>query len=741
MNQLRILGAALAIVALSGCHKHHAKTIIEDDIAFTIDKTAAGVTLDDFSKDGTHFLKSDKNPPLFEATVGDVRSGTSIDIDAQSGWGEVSISRSKDQTVIKLAQPENSALPSTLAASIFIVNEGDALSWDLEIEGLGGNHSVLDVKFPQVALKATGDDHYFIPYRFGKIIDNPGQVNLDYGTNGSGAHFPDDPNPLMPDAGQYPKGWGATMQYMAYYNNSYGLYVGFHDPKANLKILTAKSANNSIVVGSTIPAPGRTRVGNDFDYPGVVELRPYTGDWYDAAQIYKDWVYHNADYRPPEQLTARARKLGEISVWGTQSIYDDVTNHGSTSVSLKENIDGFYNFIQSRNRGNGIIAGMHWTGAHGGINEHNMPQFYPSDITRELVAHANAKGMETMVYTNGYLYDLNIDHPDNTVPDFSAVEDYAARNEAGDLYTQSWKGKHYARMCPTQSGWVNILKNVHQSHLAPLRTTGVFIDQVTAASPVPCSNPNHGHPLGGGHYWRDGLKSLIETIRSVYPEDTFVVTEAVNDSLMDVVNGYETASRNYLIENQVPAIQVVYGGKVQFIGPAVGTGNYSNAQGLSAYALALGATPGYFYPHFRDSDVAKQIALRSQLKEYISFGEMMRPPKPKGDIPDITISRGNPDNSNYRAATISAIQAGAWKSRQDDSVALLFVNGQKQNGTSLSFAVDVLSTDYGLQGVLSLTKLTAENEETLGTVKGSFSIDANVPAGEAVAYILTELDE
>ena len=764
MNKVSNLIVLLPLLTLPSCGKHHARVVAGDErcdttdantlmvcndegATFALKKTATGIMLEDFSKDGIHFLDSGQTPPLFEAKLRDIRSGNDVEnnisVNAANGWQAVTISRNDNQTVIEFSHPDNNALPSSLVAKVVIANEGGALSWDLKMEGLGASHSVLDVQFPQLALKASGNDHYFIPYRFGKVIDNPGEVDLDYGENETGAFLPNDTNPLMRNAGEYPKGWGATMQYMAYYNDEYGIYIGFHDPKANLKTLRAKSASHAIVVGSTVPAPDKTRAGNDFDYPGVVEFRPYSGDWYDAAKIYRDWVYHNADYRPPAQPTARAQKLAEISVWGTQNVFGDVHDFHSTAASLKRDIDRFYRFTQSA----GVMAALQFTGAHGVSNEDNMPKFYPSNETRELAPHANGKGMATMVYSNGYLYSKEVDNPDDLVPDFSAVEDYAARDEHGNIYIQLWPvGDHqedFVRMCPTQTGWVNILKNIHQQYLAPLHTSGLFIDQVTAASPVPCFNTRHGHPLGGGHYWRDGLKSLIETLRSVYPEDTFIVTEAVNDSLMDLVNGYETASENYLIENQVPAVQAVYGGKVQFIGPAVGTGNYGNANlfGISAYVLALGSTPGYFYPYFADPHVGRQIALRSRLKEYVAYGEMMRPPKPKSDLPEITVRRKVPNRDEYRVATISAIQTGAWKSSRNNSVALLFVNGLSPNedGHSLSFGVDVSSADYGLEGDLTLSRVTADNEQALGVVKGVFPLSVTVPAGEAVAYVLTEL--
>ncbi len=41
---------------------------------------------------------------------------------------------------------------------------------------------------------------------------------------------------------------------------------------------------------------------------------------------------------------------------------------------------------------------------------------------------------------------------------------------------------------------------------------GVYIDQIAAAGYRACFDPAHNHTIGGGHYWVDGYKELLQEV-------------------------------------------------------------------------------------------------------------------------------------------------------------------------------------------------------------------------------------
>ena len=641
------------------------------------------------------------------------------ELSSHEGWGRVTTRKMGQGLQIVFTQPQENGLPENLKVTASIQVRDGVSDWDLAVTGLE-DHSLMDVSFPRFNIRADGDDHFFVPNRFGQVFDNPGSGMPEF-------------------KAIYPMGWGASMQYMAYYNSRYGLYFGSHDPKASLKTLTASGNLGSIAVNIENPAPNRTIAGNDWEFPGFFELAAYQGDWYDAALIYKGWVYEEADYRPPENRPVRAKNLGEISVWLRQNIYGDISS-GHTAKDLGDLLEPLKRELSTDDQP--VTLGIYWLSIHDDLNENNLPKLYPSDDTKYLVNRFEREGVPTMLYGNGYLYDMDISNSDMIVPGFGEAKRYSAKNRDGFLYTQRWNDHTFARMCPTQKGWRDILSRVHGKFVAPLGTAGIFLDQVTAATPVQCYDKDHGHPLGGGHYWRDGYKKLIEDVRSKYSPGTFVVSESVNDSLMDTVDGYEAQNRRFLINNQVPAIQVVYGGKVQFIGPTSAAGSYQNGVssedlfGMSAYAFALGATQGYFYPELLQNQPALQYVrklarLREKLKSFIAFGEMERPINLRGTVPEITIGRGV--GETRVEIDIPAIQAGVWRSEDKDSVVFVYVNGQTPGNAPISFSPEINFSEYGLTGQFSIKRVREDGETSIEELPNQITL----PSADAVAFIVT----
>ncbi len=710
-------------LVFSGCHnsnkqkKEKEKEPITENGNLKIDlhKNDSGIIIDKIKVQEQNVLQ--KASPLFTLYLRQL-DAQNVKISSIQGWKEVQLHQQSAKIEAIFAHPIDKTLPSSLKVRATLNIHGGKSNWDLHVEGIGNQHSLMDVNFPQIELKATKEDHFFVPWRLGKVFDTPLH----------GMHFEE----------IYPMGWGATMQYMSYYNNNYGIYFGLHDSKASMKILKANSKDNSVEISVNTPIPNRTRVGNDWDFPGVFELDLYHGDWFDAAQIYKNWVYQYADYSPLKRSEQSAKNLAKVPLWFTQNLYNDIQNYNTEH--LKKYITDAINTLKTETKPVEITPGMYWLGAHGVPNEANMPQFYPSNETKSLVPQIRKNHAHTMVYTNAYLYDMNINQPDADVPAFENIRGAAVKKDDGSLYTQKWIGRSFARMCPTQKSWQDILIGVHRKYLTPLHTEGVFLDQVTASIPVQCYDTSHGHPLGGGHYWRDGYKTLIGSIRNLYPKGTYIISEAVNDSLMDLVDGYETVISRYIFTGEVPAIQAVYGGKAQFIGPSVGTNNYNKKDlyGISAWLFAMGSVQGYYYPHINNNKtaftyIAKLAGLRTKFSDYMVNGTMQKRVPIHGNIPQITIHRGDANMS------IPAIQSSVWQKNGSKSILLVFLNAQEPGTTPISFSFHFDAKKYGLEGAFSVTKVTLNSKEEVLEESGNFDHDIVLSGADVATYIINEL--
>ena len=85
----------------------------------------------------------------------------------------------------------------------------------------------------------------------------------------------------------YPGQWAAT-QLMAYYNDLGGLYVACDDATGLPKFIDPLLEDDGVIMGLG-HYPG-TRGPNEAKLPYNVVLGTFHGDWYAAAEIYRDWA-------------------------------------------------------------------------------------------------------------------------------------------------------------------------------------------------------------------------------------------------------------------------------------------------------------------------------------------------------------------------------------------------------------------------------------------------------------------
>ena len=85
----------------------------------------------------------------------------------------------------------------------------------------------------------------------------------------------------------YPGQWIST-QLMAYYNDAGGLYVACDDAQGLPKFLDPLMEKDGVMMGLG-HYPG-TRGPGETKLPYNVVLGTFHGDWYAAAEIYRDWA-------------------------------------------------------------------------------------------------------------------------------------------------------------------------------------------------------------------------------------------------------------------------------------------------------------------------------------------------------------------------------------------------------------------------------------------------------------------
>ncbi len=685
-----------------------------NELQVALQDNGNGYELSDITHNGESILES--HSYLFYLYLTDINTGTETRISATTGWGQVDITNDPSHCHLHFSQPDNVNLPAGLNVDFDLNVDNGVSSWHLAVNGVGDNHTLTRVNFPKFKLKIQANDHFFVPKFSGLMFPNPLAENINFDLT-------------------YPRGrLGASMPFAAYINAINSVYLGFHDPTASLKNLVIQAENNYVKYYGKHNIPNKTLPDNDWTMPGTFELRVYDGQWYEAAMIYKDWAQNNAPYYPQSSADRdyRLHQIGDIAVWAH---VQPPLSH-PVSATMNE-IDLFKALFP-----NNLPIGFHWYKWNNLPQDDDYPHYFPERTGfDQAVQDVQQAGHAVMPYINGMLYDVDLnDYAANGFP-------YATKHADGQAYVYTYaadpaepnqQAQSFAVMCPTQTPWQNNLSNTFGELTNRLQAKAIYVDMVAWAGATECMDTTHNHPLASGHWWHDGYVSMLNQMHDQNPH-TFITVEGATDNFADVVDGFLIGE--WRINNLVPAFQAIYGGKNQFFGMTYGVSHYNDASFYTKFANAFvnDIQPGRFFLYFaQDPDtedyardfVVDLAIMRYKLKNFMSYGQMLKPFDINGNIPDITSDWGPED------VTVSAIQKNSYINTTQDTIAFVFSNASMTDAYDFEFMPDV-AENSGIEGDYDVQLITADNDQAPVTVSAGTVVQVHLEPMKSIAYLVT----
>lgn len=174
-----------------------------------------------------------------------------------------------------------------------ISNNGETVKFRIDIENNTDliiesvNYPILE--FPCKMKRNGGNDVVFWPSMEGALIekaDNSYFKSVD--VTGGGGY-----TGLTPGA--------SAMQYMAFFSDDDAVYYGAHDDTCCLKDFEYIFTSHDTVLFTCNNFPGGV---HDYKMPYDFIVRHFFGDWQDAAEIYRNWVF-SSEMSLPQKLSER----------------------------------------------------------------------------------------------------------------------------------------------------------------------------------------------------------------------------------------------------------------------------------------------------------------------------------------------------------------------------------------------------------------------------------------------------
>jgi len=375
----------------------------------------------------------------------------------------------------------------------------------------------------------------------------------------------------------------------AFFVGEDGLYVAAEDPQSRIKRLVIDGEQDVRFVTPT-------ELGAEGPRHGVT-LAPIKGDWWEAARRYRAFALKQpwAARGPIAAIADYPRRICEIPLW--------INIHGHPSAA--SNV-----LARAKAVFPGFSTGLHWhLWQHSG-HDVNYPEYFPAQPgTRECIAFCESIGQEPMPYTNGRLWSA-------VTSGFVMAEPCSIMRADGTrrIETYAKTTPPLAAMCHSCPKWRSVVAGFAGRILDELGAKSIFIDQVGASGGLPCYDPSHGHPLGGGAWWREEYLKMLAPIRRAYnAKGAFVTTEGSGEAYLDMVDGYlQVVERT---PEDVPFHNAVYSGyTTYFCSPENNDDAPGAFRALQARELLWGNSLGWFLPDILD--MPDKCAILRELCEF-----------------------------------------------------------------------------------------------------------------------------
>lgn len=326
------------------------------------------------------------------------------------------------------------------------------------------------------------------------------------------------------------KGWqgvypgACPMQFMAYYNGVHGMYFASHDKQSNFKLIEWLPEDNGIrLIQQVYPQAGYDK---GYEYSYGVKLGAFRGNWYDAAEIYRNFVHAEmlTDVKKLKDNDKLPKWLFEpltvitFPVRGYCDTGDMSPNCFYPYTNCLPYIQKYEEYFGNRQ----MVLLMHWEGTAPWAPPYVWPPFGDKNNFDELVHGIHERDNLIGLYCSGlgwtqhsYYYDYNREE-EFEKENIAKICEIAPSGKLEKTTTCSHIREGY-ELCPA----CERSKQIAIGEAKGVATgTDVdylqYFDQDLGGNTYPCYAEDHGHPPVPGKWIHEEMLDIVEKMRNEF---------------------------------------------------------------------------------------------------------------------------------------------------------------------------------------------------------------------------------
>lgn len=499
-------------------------------------------------------------------------------------------------------------------------------------------------------------------------------------------------------------------------DDGHGLYWAAYDGACNQKrfVLDNPAGAGLLHVKIGQRPENNLTPGVDYVSPYPIVLGAYTGDWWDAAHLYRQWALKQKWCRrgPLEKRADVPQWIKEADLW--------VRGNGRYGLKLQRD---FCLDLQKTLGGTVGLQYYNWTDNDNWSDPFRWP---PSAGFAEFADELAAEHVMVMPYVNALQWDTKSPSWKEEIS-----EAFMLDAEGKPIEEETSGAKEPYMICADTKLWHDTMLSSCERLVKEGKAPGIYLDQLGNQGGIPCYNPAHGHPLGGGSYGTDGLRRICGDLRSrlgtVNPNFA-IAGEVQGEAFIDVSDVRLNHYNNW--PGWVNLWAAVYGDQTSTFGRTMiwrgPLGEGDNYYGHAGNTFVSGMQFGRIWPTGNAADwmsapgMAEQraylqqlLGLRRTARKFLEFGWLQRPVKMLNEIPQLTLL-----DDKRRQMQAPAVLATAWAAH-DGTIGFVFCN-TSTDAQPVRWQADLARHEIAKKGQYRLTMLLADGtRKAEGELRGT----------------------
>ncbi len=322
-------------------------------------------------------------------------------------------------------------------------------------------------------------------------------------------------------------------QFLSYYDDTAGIYMAAEDNERSIKGIDFGPLDDAIKLQFKL-YPGIEKDVTNFDLGYKLVIDFFTGDWYDAASLYRNWFEVNL----PENLLP-IEKNPDLPEWYTdaplvvtypvQGIHD-MDPSGPNRLFPYNNALPYLEEIGASTGSRIMTVLMHWEGTAPWAPPYVWPPLGGEKMLHNFCDELHKRDYILGVYCSGISYTIH-----SNINDYNMQKEYDEKNlsrymcasPAGEIISKTCQAQRKSYdMCIGE----DFTKQVLLDEARKMASSGLdyiqILDQNHGGTPYFCFSDKHSHPAVPGKWMVEHMTDFLVKLKNVVGKNVLLGCES-----------------------------------------------------------------------------------------------------------------------------------------------------------------------------------------------------------------------